>query len=173
MNRLGNHHHHHLLSVLSVPTAIASCAVLLFSIAGSALAAATTSTTNMEEPFNGYFFIPCGNGGSGDVIYLGGSLHILFHTTDTGNGQFLFRALFNPQGVSGYSLSTGIKYQAVGMTQFTSTFNAGIHSTFVNQFYLVGQGPNDNFKVHEDFHFTVNADGTVTVIHDNFRIECI
>jgi hypothetical protein len=44
--------------------------------------------------------------------------------------------------------------------------------TFVNNFRLTGQGQGANDLVHEDLHVTFNADGPVTVNHDNFSIDC-
>lgn len=32
--------------------------------------------------------------------------------------------------------------------------------------------PGNNFMVHENFHVTVNANGTVTSVHDNFSVTC-
>jgi hypothetical protein len=37
---------------------------------------------------------------------------------------------------------------------------------------MIGQGPGNNFLVHETLHITMAADGTVTVMHDNFSIDC-
>ena len=34
------------------------------------------------------------------------------------------------------------------------------------------QGPANNFLVHETLHFTINAEGTVTVSHDNISVDC-
>jgi len=78
----------------------------------------------------------------------------------------------NPQGVSGFSLTTGTKYQATGITRDNFSGRFGFEETFVNNFRIIGQGPGNNFLVHENFHITVNANGTVTSFHDNFSIEC-
>jgi len=44
--------------------------------------------------------------------------------------------------------------------------------TFVNNFKIIGQGPNNNFLVHENLHVTINADGTLTAFVDNFSFTC-
>ena len=51
---------------------------------------------------------------------------------------------------------------------------AGIafNMTFVNNFRMIGQGPGNNFDVHENEHITVTPDGTVSVFHDNFSVTC-
>jgi hypothetical protein len=47
-----------------------------------------------------------------------------------------------------------------------------LNETFINRFDMIGQGQAPNFSVHETFHVTVNADGSVTSFHDNFSITC-
>ena len=45
-------------------------------------------------------------------------------------------------------------------------------SSFVNNFKIVGQGPGNNYLVHENFHVTVSTNGDVTALHDNLTIDC-
>ena len=119
-------------------------------------------------------FVPCANGGAGEVISLDGPLHILI--TFTINGKNVSgKTHFQPQGLSGVGLDTGDKYQATGVTQDrfkASLQNGQFNATFVNNFRMIGQGPGNNFLVHENFHVTVNANGEVTADVGNFRIEC-
>jgi hypothetical protein len=77
-----------------------------------------------------------------------------------------------PQGISGTGLVTGDKYQATGVTQDEFNTSFGMEETFINNFRIIGQGPGNNFLVHENFHITINANGTVTAFHDNFTIDC-
>jgi hypothetical protein len=74
--------------------------------------------------------------------------------------------------VSGNGLTTGLKYQATGVTQGEFSGKIGFESTFINRFDIIGQGPNNNFSVHETMHITVNANGTETSFFDNFGVEC-
>jgi hypothetical protein len=119
-------------------------------------------------------FIPCAAGGAGEIVDLSGPLHTLMSFTINGNnvsGYFHFQ----PQGISGTGESTGTKYQATGVTQesFKSSLQNGqANFTFVNNFRIIGQGPGNNFLVHETMHMTINANGTATVFHDNFSIDC-
>jgi len=119
-------------------------------------------------------FVPCAAGGVGEVVDLSGPLLTLISFTINGNnvsGYFHFQ----PQGVSGTGETTGANYQATGVTQETfknSLQNGQANLTFVNNFRIIGQGPGNNFLVHETMHVSVNADGTVTVFHDNFSIDC-
>ena len=119
-------------------------------------------------------FIPCAANGAGEIVDLIGPLHTLISLTINGNnvsGKFHFE----PQAISGIGEITGDKYQATGVTQetFKTSFQNGqANLTFINNFRIIGQGPGNNFLVHESLHMNINADGTVTVFHDNFSIEC-
>ena len=135
---------------------------------------AVTSQTNAEIPIDLFVFVPCANGGAGELIVVSGPLHVLFQVTISNTGNVLLYAHFQPQGISGTGFVTGDKYQATGITQSTNTFSTPfpITFTFVNNFYMIGQGPSNNFKVHETFHFTINANGEVTAFVDNFSVTC-
>jgi hypothetical protein len=119
-------------------------------------------------------FVPCAASGVGENVDLSGPLHTLISFTTNGSnvsGYFHFQ----PQGISGTGETTGAKYSATGVTRqsFKSSLQNGqANLTFVNNFRMIGQGPGNNFLVHETLHITVNADGTLTVLHDNFTTDC-
>lgn len=119
-------------------------------------------------------FVSCAAGGAGEIVDLSGPLHTLIALTINGN-NFSEVLHFQPQGISGTGETTGAKYQATGLTEehFTGSFQNGqFNQTFVNRFDIIGQGPGNNFTVHETAHITINANGTVTVLFDNFGVEC-
>ena len=116
--------------------------------------------------------VPCANGGSGEDVDFEGPLHIVMNLTFDGKGGVHMKYHFQPQGLTGVGLTTGDKYQATGETQEVSNLQVGVTDTFVNNFKIIGPGPGNNFLVHEVFHVTVNANGTVTVLHDNFTTDC-
>ena len=130
--------------------------------------------TNDRTDISLIVFVPCADNGVGENLNLSGPLHTLISFTMNGNnvsGYFHFQ----PQGISGTGETTGAKYTATGVTQqsFKSSLQNGqANFTFVNNFRMIGQGPGNNFLVHETLHITMAADGTVTVVHDNFSIEC-
>jgi hypothetical protein len=134
--------------------------------------AAAALTISQDFPIDLFAFVPCAAGGAGELVELTGQLHDLFHITQNNAGGVVVRILDNPQGVSGVGLTTGTKYQGTGGTQQTFTAAVGETNTFVNNFRVVGQGPNNNFVVHETAHLTVNANGTVTASVDNLTIDC-
>ena len=146
-------------------------AVLAMTMATPAFAAVQENdTTNI----NLTVFVPCAAGGAGEIVDLSGPLHTLVSATVNNNkasGYFHFQ----PQGISSVGETTGAKYQATGVTEqsFKSSLQNGqANLTFVNNFRIIGQGPGNNFLVHETLHFTINADGTLTVFHDNFSVDC-
>jgi len=120
-------------------------------------------------------FVPCAAGGAGELVDLSGPLHTLITFTINGN-NVSGTAHFQPQGLSGTGETTGDKYQATGVTKASSfkvSFQNGqFTQTYVNNFRIIGQGSGNNFLVHEVLHVTFNANGTVTVFHDNFSIDC-
>jgi len=138
----------------------------------AANAAAQSVTVSQTFPIDLTVFVPCANGGAGESVDLSGNLHDLFHVTFDGRGGFHLQLLDNPQGVSGTGETTGAKYQGTGVTR--SSFNGlvGSTETFVNNFRIIGMGPNNDFVVHENVHVTVNPDGTVTSSVDNFSATC-
>jgi len=120
-------------------------------------------------------FVPCAAGGAGELVDLSGPLHTLITFTINGN-NVSGTAHFQPQGLSGTGETTGDKYQATGVTKassFKGSFQNGqFTQTYVNNFRIIGSGSGNNFLVHEVLHVTFNANGTVTVFHDNFSIDC-
>ena len=137
------------------------------------LAPATAGTeVNDKDPFSFVVFVPCANGCAGETVPLDGFLHTLINVRSNANGGFGLKLHFQPQGVTGVGSVTGDKYQATGVTQQNANVNAAVTVTFVNNFRVIGQGPGNNFLVHENAHVTVNANGETTVDHDNFSIEC-
>jgi len=151
---------------------------MLFMFAALALlrvpANAAKQVNDMSD-INLTVFVPCAAGGAGELVDLSGRLHTMIHFTINGNNVSGV-GHFQPQGISGTGETTGDKYQATGVTKdssFKLSFQNGqANQTFVNNFRIIGQDSGNNLLVHEVAHITVNANGTVTVSHDNFSAEC-
>jgi hypothetical protein len=117
-----------------------------------------------------YVDIPC----AGEQLILAGTLHIQSHVTINDN-MIVVKSHYQPQGISGYSSISGVKYQATGVSQdiFKGSLTNGQYTaTSVNNFRIIGQGPGNNLLIHFVFHVTLNADGTLTALVDNFSYEC-
>jgi hypothetical protein len=144
-------------------------ALALFTVPANA-----AKQVNDMSDINLTVFVPCAAGGAGELVDLSGPLHTLITFTINGN-NVSGKTHFQPQGISGIGETTGDKYQATGVTQqgFKTSFQNGqANQTFVNNFRIIGQGPGNNFLLHEVAHITFNANGTVTVFHDNFSVDC-
>jgi len=128
--------------------------------------------TNVSIPFGLAPFVPCANGGLGEVILMSGNLHILINVTTDAAGGFHVKQHFQPQGLTGTGLVTGAKYQGTGVTQSSQNMTAGQTYTFINNFRMIGQGKGNNLLVHQNFHQTINANGEVTSLHNNSSVEC-
>ena len=148
--------------------------LLILSVAGAALAQALTITTNDFVPFALIAFVPCANGGAGELVLVQGTLHLQDHITINGNRASI-KTHAQPQGASGVGLTTGDTYNATGVTQEQDSIpiiNGAFEFTFINNFKIIGQGPNNNLLVHQTIHQTVNANGEVTTFIDNTTVEC-
>jgi hypothetical protein len=131
----------------------------------------STASAGFTEvvPFSADIDIPC----TGETVTVSGNL-LIVSTFQINGSRVSAKSLFSPMGVSGVSTS-GESYQATGNTQFTFTgslVNGQFSSIFVNNFRIIGQGPGNNFLVHETGVITFNANGTVSAVIDNFSIEC-
>ena len=119
-------------------------------------------------------FVPCANNGNGENVLLEGTLHETYHLTMNGD-KFHLKIIDNPQGITGTGEVTGEKYQATGETQeeFNENFTNGhFTDSYVNNFKIIGGGTGNNYLVHENYHMTVNANGTVTTTLDHLTIDC-
>ena len=143
---------------------VSTLALGLFLLVAPAQARAGAAT--FKIPVNITLSIPS----NGDTVTLTGDLHVQIQFNFNSGGGGNFHMITNPQGLSGTGSVTGAKYQGTGMTQQDETFTAAVETKFVNRFDIIGQGPGNNFEVHETAHVTINANGTVTASFDNFSV---
>jgi hypothetical protein len=153
--------------------------VLLSALATISLAAAVGSRAatieNTSVPLVNFpVFVPCANGGAGEVVLLNGDLHVLI--TFTTNGKKVSGTeILQPQGVFGIGSVTGAEYQGTGVTlvQFTASGQNGqFETTVVNNFLIIGQGSGNNLLVHSRLHLTFNANGTLIADIANATADC-
>jgi hypothetical protein len=150
---------------LRIITSVLSVLLVL----GLTLPAVQAGAVSGNIPVNIGVSIPCAS----DFVQLSGNVHFAMATTTDSTGGFHVISEFNPQGVSGVSTITGDKYQGTGVTEQEFNTKPGYETTFVNRFFIIGQGPGNNYLVHETVHITINANGVPTVVFDNFGIDCI
>jgi hypothetical protein len=154
-----------------LPLSLGIAGALFLLMAAPVGAAASTSTFETSVPVAIFVGIPC----AADTVLLTGNLHIVISVTTDGAGGSHVSALFNPQGITGIGSPSGAKYQGTGETRFDTQTSGplSLNNTFVNNFKIIGQGPDNNLLVHENAHVTFNADGTLTAFIDNFSFTCM
>jgi hypothetical protein len=138
---------------------------LVLSMVGLLSAPVSAATQNNFFPISFVFNVPCAAGGAGELVSFTGNLHNLFTISSNANGGFHFKVQNDNQGVSGTGSTTGAKYQAPMVSSFESNLNVGSQETFVDSINFIGQGPGNNFLLHDNFHMTINANGVVTSFH--------
>jgi len=146
-------------------------AVAAVALATANLAQAAVSS-NVSVPLATSTFVPCANGGAGEVVNLTGSLHILATVTFDSAGGVHGTLLFNPQNVSGVGSVSGAGYRGTGETLSTFSGNVGAVSSLVNNFRIIGAGGAASLQVHENIAVVVNANGTVTTSIDHVSVTC-
>jgi hypothetical protein len=146
-------------------------AVAAVALATADLAQAAVSS-NASVPLVTSTFVPCANGGAGEVVSLTGSLHILATVTFDSAGGVHGTLLFNPQDVSGIGSLSGGRYRGTGETLSVFSANLGAVSTLVNNFRIVGAGGAASLQVHENVALVVNANGTFTASVDHVVVTC-
>lgn len=132
-------------------------------------------TSNEQIPITREVFIPCANGGVGELVSLSGYVHVQYRLTVNDNTMHLgFKA--NPQGVVGQGQTTGDKYQGTGDTEYDINVSPvptfPYNNTFTGNYRIIGHGPGNNFLHHETYHITINANGEVTTELDKSIDEC-
>ena len=152
-------------------------ALVLLTLATAGMVASVTAAqaevgTNEHVSLAYAGFVPCANGGAGEI--LSGTIDVHNLITSTVNDNHASdKFQFQPHG-SMIGAITGDTYRVTGVTQGTSSDNLldGHYTlTYVNNFRLIGPGPGNNLLVHEIAHITRNGDDVI-VQHDNLSIDC-
>jgi len=131
---------------------------------------------NERIPWSQPVYVPCAAGGMGEVVVIGGTLHVQVHVTTDGSGGYHFGFIYNPQGATGVGLDTNAAYRSTGVTTrhefnaFTDEFPQVI--TQVNFLNIRGMTDGIFFRLHNTIHFTVNENGTLTAAVVNSSASC-
>jgi hypothetical protein len=132
--------------------------------------AGVVSNETVSYAYSG--FVPCANGGTGELLT--GRIDVHNLTTSTVNGNVdSWQFQFQPQG-SLVGRITGDTYRLTGVTRgrYNESLQSGEYTLkYVNSYQLIGPGPGNNLLVREIAHLTIDGDDLV-VQHDDFSIEC-
>lgn len=135
-----------------------------------AAAASGGGTIVFKEELQATVFVPCANGGSGEVVRVRGSFVLTLREWTDAQGRTRFRALTNPQDVEGEGLTSGARYVGAGMTR--ESVGVKEDFTFTNAFLLVGVAAAEDLVVHERLRLQPDGDGGIEVLQDRQRITC-
>ena len=110
---------------------------------------------------------------TGEDIALHGTAHVVFTTTESGNGG-LHQAFESNMVLTGVGLVTGSRYRSVSTSN--SSFNTpGLpaEQSFVGSSRLLRQGAGGDLFAHFLQHITIDAHGNIRVFNTDFRFECV
>jgi hypothetical protein len=152
---------------------LALLAIATAGMAASVSAAQAEVITNEWTQVSYSGFVPCANGGAGEILSGTIDMHDLMTATVNGNNtswQFQFQPKGNVVGTI-----TGDAYRVSGVTHgtFNESSDGGHYTgTYVSTFHLIGPGSGNNFRLHEIDHVTIDGDGNVVVQHDDLSVDC-
>jgi hypothetical protein len=141
-----------------------------------AQAAVHSTTQILREPLDFRLFLPCANGGAGEVVHLTGTIAFLEQVTRDDAGGFHLATLEVQQGVQGVGETTGDHYVStfVNLSNFNEVSGSLPLTSTAEEVYRVdGPGPGNESTIRIRTHTTINADGTITVAFDDFSAECL
>ena len=126
------------------------------------------NSANAPAPFSTVVFNPC----NGENVAIDGTIQLRFDTRNDANGGSHTVGRIFERG-KGTGLVTGANY--VFNTDSTINVNAAAIQQEVSQIVyirLIGQGLVPNFLGKQVLHFTVNANGDLVGVVDDFSGEC-
>ena len=133
--------------------------------------AGVTANQHLSIAYAGY--VPCANGGSGELLTGTIEVHDLASETVNGN-HAAWQFLFERRGELVGSI-TGDTYRLAGVEHGAYTQSLGSeHSTltYVNRYRLVAPGTGNDLIVRESAHITLDAGENVVVQRDDFTVDC-
>ena len=146
--------------------------IMALTLVGPAIARAEARVLKdtVIAPFNFTAFYECAE----EAIAITGELRITTMMVVDASGAIHGRFTLVPVNVRGVGLTSGITYKAVGGERdtFTSAANGAFTFNYTSMFNLVSQGSTDNLQAFVTNHFTVDANGDVTVERFDVRAEC-
>jgi hypothetical protein len=145
-------------------------AIIAGLVAGPVAAQAQTETIEGKFPAN-YEIVTC----AGELVHIEGTLHLVLHITeDAAGGYRIF--VHNNTHATGVSAS-GTEYVVNQLGNRIEKFSVDSADTFTlaqpNTFIAKAEStPEDDIIFHQVFHITRNANGELTAVVENVKVEC-
>ncbi|MBW2500356.1 MAG: hypothetical protein JRF61_23995 [Deltaproteobacteria bacterium] len=129
--------------------------------------------TNYWRPVD--IFVPAHCTGD-DVIHITGKVHRVIRVTEDGAGGFHVGQTRTFAANKGVGIPSGARYVRAGRPNGSYSFNAKppFHETYTHTMrqLWIGQGKADDVVFVEKEHFTINANGEVTVFFEISDLTC-
>jgi hypothetical protein len=148
---------------------LAVAGVAILGAAAAAQAGAVRNTT-VSYAYSGW--VPCANGGAGELVNGTIEAHLLDTSTVNDNVD-VSHFLFAPRGTL-VGRTSGDSYRLGGVehgSYVEGTANDHGVLTYINRYRLIGAGSAPNLVVRETAHVTRDGDDVV-VQFDDYSIEC-
>jgi hypothetical protein len=152
--------------------ALLAAAAVAAAVSASAAQAKVISNETRSLTYSAY--VPCANGGAGELITGTIEMHDLVTSTVNANHD-TWQFLSQPQGGSMVGRSTGDTYRVTGVTHgsYSESLDTDHRTlTYISSFHLVGPGPGNDLLVRDTAHATIDADDNVVVRHDDWSLVC-
>ena len=144
---------------------LAAAATLI--LAAAAPAAAATQTFRDQTTFS--VFVPCANGGNGEVVEGLARVNVVFGTTDDGAGGFHAHTQVKLQG-AGLGSETGDTYRyhadipEIFYDRLNQTAGGGFNAALNFSVEVIGTGSGaSTYTLSSNAMITINANGVVTM----------
>jgi hypothetical protein len=157
--------------------AVLFVAIIVAALALARVTDAATAVLEKHIPFTDAFANPC----TGETIMAAGFMHLKVTINQSGSGMVLSGLEVNFQDTKGVTLLTGVRYivpteSAVHSVEASDGMPMNVTAEEMHQFIRQGADgtlfPEDDFLQHTLIHFTINANGVMTVDKFEFRDEC-
>ncbi len=141
-------------------------------------AASPNGMTHTDEPFTGYLWMDCANGGSGENVVIEGVMSVDQQVLENKDGCRKYNYHVSLKQATGTGLTTGTEYAIqyrYNSQEFANTVcNDACPSTIMTTFNIGfrGKGSAENFTLHETVRIIVDCDGSYSVVIDNYRFTC-
>ena len=138
--------------------------------------AAATAAHVVRVPVDSRLFLPCANGGVGEVVHFTGTILGVSHGTHDGAGGVHAVSVEVEQGVRGVGETTGRRYVEHFVNLFFNTTGSGgfpLVSTQQLIYRVDSAGPGFDSLIRIRTHTTINANGETTVAFDDSTMECL
>jgi hypothetical protein len=139
-------------------------------LALSAAPATAAGATVIRVPVDSRLFLPCANGGAGEVVHFTG---MILGVSTGGSSHSV--SVEVEQGVRGVGETTGRQYVEHFVNLFSSTSGAGgsFESTQQEIYRVDSSGAGFDSLIRIRNHTTINANGVTTVAFDDVTMECL